>query len=181
MAAPATDENVELRSRIARLEAREACVSSFNEYLHHLDAVYTDELLAVFAADAHLDVVNFPPGSGRNLAFDGRDAIRKLYEKVPAGISRHHSANVTVAVRPDAQEAELSAYFITSSAYGFGGGLYQGTLAPADGRWCFTRLRIVSTWGWVLPQETPPYLSEHLGLGALRDGRPVVYRPPGSS
>jgi hypothetical protein len=174
----ASDEIAELRSRIARLEARDACTSSFNEYLHHLDAAYTDELLAVFAPDAHLDVVNFPPGSGRDLAFDGRDAIRKLYERVPAGISRHHSANVTVAVRHDGQEAELSAYFITSSAYGFGGGLYQGTLAPTPERWQFTRLRIVSTWGWVLPQETPPYLSEQLGQGALRGGRPVLYRPP---
>ena len=35
-----------------------------------------------------------------------------------------------------------------------------------------------STWGWVVPQETPPFLAEHLGAGTLRGGRPVVYEPP---
>jgi G:T/U-mismatch repair DNA glycosylase len=46
-----------------------------------------------------------------------------------------------------------------------------------DGAWLIARLRISSTWGWVLPQEAPPFLAEHLGAGTLRGGRPVVYQP----
>jgi hypothetical protein len=175
-----TTELADLRRRVERLEARDACVSAFNEYLHYLDGGLTDELMEVFAPDAALDVVNFPPGSGKDLAFHGRDEIRGLYGRVPAGMSRHHSANVTVDVADDAQQAELSAYFLTSSAYGIGGGVYQGTLAPTDVRWQFRALRIVSTWGWVLPQDAPPYLAEHLGTGALRDGRPVTVRLAGA-
>ena len=49
---------------------------------------------------------------------------------------------------------------------------------PARPEVVFERLRIASTWGWSIPQEKPPYLSEHQGKGALRDGRPVVYRLP---
>jgi len=175
----AAREIAELRRRILRLEARESCVSSFNEYLHHLDAAFVDELLALFTARARLDVVNFPPGSGRNLSFEGYEAIRSLYARVPAGFTRHHSANVSVDVRDDGEQAELSAYFLTSREYGIGGGLYQATLVPGPERWLFDQLRIVSTWGWVLPQDAPPYLSELLGEGALREGRPVVYRTPG--
>jgi len=169
----------ELKQRVARLEARDACVSSFNEYLHSLDAAFLDEIVAVFTADARLDVINFPPGSGRNLSLSGHEEIRGLYSRVPAGLTRHHSANVSVSVAADAGSAQLSAYFITSGAYSFGGGLYQGTLRPGDPRWCFTELRIVSTWGWALPQDTPPYLAEHLGTGALREGRPVRAPLPG--
>jgi ketosteroid isomerase-like protein len=163
-----------LRARVERLEAREACISTFNEYLHHLDGDRLEELLQVFAPDAELNVMNFPPGSGKNLHFKGRDEIRPLYEAHHAGIGRHHSANITVNVEGD--EAELSAYFITSGAYAFGGGLYQLELRAYPGKWLIQRMYICSTWGWRIPHDEPPYLAEHLGAGALRGGRPVVYR-----
>jgi hypothetical protein len=170
-----SDELADLRARVARLEARESCVSTFNEYLHYLDGDYLDDLLGVFAPDAELIVVNFPPGSGENLHFDGRDEIRTLYAPHKGGIGRHHSANVTVVVADDAQSAELSAYFITSGPFGFGGGLYQIELTAGDPRWQFQRMHIVSTWGWVVPTDAEPYLAEHLGEGALRGGKPIVY------
>lgn len=167
-----------LLARVERLEAKEACISTFNEYLHHLDGDRPDELLAVFEPGAVLDVINFPPGSGKELHFTGHDEIRPLYSSHRGGIGRHHSANITVNVEGD--EAELSAYFITSGAYGFGGGEYQATLRPHrdEGKWLIHRMRIVSTWGWSIPQEKPPYLADHQGKGALRDGRPVIYRLP---
>lgn len=163
-----------LTARVARLEAKEACVSTFNEYLHHLDGDRLEELLQVFTPDAELVVVNFPPGSGKDLVFQGREGMRELYGAHHGGIGRHHSANVTVNVEGD--EAELSAYFITSGAYGFGGGLYQASLKPHGAKWLIARMRIVSTWGWRIPQDEPPYLADGQGTGALREGRPVVYR-----
>ncbi|MFN0093901.1 MAG: nuclear transport factor 2 family protein [Dehalococcoidia bacterium] len=169
-----TDEIADLRRRLDRLESREACVSTFNEYLHYLDGDRLDELLDIFEADAILDVANYPPGSGKDLHFEGRGNIRALYAPHHGGIGRHHSANVTVNVTGDL--ADLSAYFITSGAYGFGGGLYQITFRRNQGKWLIHRMRIVSTWGWRVEDQKPPYLANTLGEGALRGGRPVVYR-----
>ena len=165
----------QLEARITRLECKEACLSSFHEYLHYLDAGLTDDLIQVFAPDAQLDVINFPPGSGKDLHFSGVDEIRGLYDGHPSGIGRHHSANVAINVAVDSQSAELSAYFITSGAFGFGGGLYQASLQPGMLRWQFLQMRITSTWGWVMPTDAEPYLAEQLGAGALRDGRPIRY------
>ncbi len=177
----AIDEEIaQLRARVARLEAKEACLSTFNEYLHHLDGDHLDDLLAIFAPDAVLDVIDFPPGSGKDLHFNGRDDLKQLYAAHHGGMGRHHSANVTVNVEGD--EAELSAYFATSGAYGWGGGVYQATLRayPDAGKWLIQQMRIVSTWGWRIKSDEPPYLANGLGQGALREGRPVVYRWTGS-
>jgi hypothetical protein len=169
-------EVAELRARVARLEAKEACLSTFNEYLHYLDGDYLEELMAIWAPDAVLDVANFPPGSGKDLHFEGRDQIRTLYADHRGGVGRHHSANVTVNVEGD--EAELSSYFATSGPYGWGGGLYQYAFRhyPEQRKWLIQRARIVSTWGWRIPDQAPPYLGNKLGDGALRGGKPVVYR-----
>jgi len=173
-----SDELVALRARIARLEARDACVSAFNEYLHYLDGEFTDELLDLFAEDAQLEVMNYPPGSGVNLELQGREEIRPLYAEHHGIMSRHHSANVAVNVSPAVDSAELSAYFLTALNYGATGGLYEARLEVRGGRWRLCWMRISSTWGWVVPQENPPFLAEHLGAGTLRGGRPVVYEPP---
>ena len=164
----------ELEAKVRRLEGKEGCLSTFNEYLHHLDGDRPEELLQAFAPDAELTVVNFPPGSGKDLHFNGRDEIRPLYAEHRAGIGRHHSANITVDVNGD--EAELSSYFATSGPYGWGGGQYQVICRRYPEKWLIQRMWIVSTWGWRLKSEEPPYLAEPLGKGALRDGRPVVYR-----
>lgn len=167
----------ELKRRLDRLEAREACVSTFNEYLHYLDGDFVDELLQVFAPDAELNVIDFPPGAGKDLHFKGRAEIRPLYAEHRSGIGRHHSANVTVNPAPGAKSAELSAYFITSGPFAFGGGIYQVELEAAPERWLFKRVNIVSTWGWRIEGDAKPYLAKALGTGAWRAGRPVRYRP----
>ncbi len=172
-----SNELDELRRRLDRIEAREACVSTFNEYLHCLDADYVDDLLQVFAPDAELNVIDFPPGSGKDLHFKGRAEIRPLYAEHRSGIGRHHSANVTVNPAADARTAELSAYFITSGPFQFGGGLYQIELRADQERWLFHRMNIISTWGWQVETDAKPYLAKALGEGALRGGRPVRYRP----
>ena len=176
MSTSGSTEMEELRRRLDRLEAREACVSTFNEYLHYLDADYVDDLIQVFAPDAELTVIDFPPGSGENLHFRGRAEIRPLYAAHDSGIGRHHSANVTVNPAADAQSAELSAYFITSGPFNFGGGLYQIEMQPGADRWHFQRMSIISTWGWTVPTDAKPYLAKLLGDGAARGGRPVRYR-----
>ena len=173
-----SDEITELRARIARFEAREACRSTFNEYLYYLDGGFTEELLGVFAEDARLEVMNYPPGSGENLELHGRDEIRPLYADHEGVMSRHHSANVSVDVNEGATRADLSAYFVTALNYGLTGGLYEATLELRDGEWLLTWMRISSSWGWVIPQENPPFLADHLGAGTLRGGRPVIYQPP---
>ena len=51
-------------------------LSTFNEYLYSLDVGYPAELVnEVFTADAVLEVINFPPGSMKDLRFNGR-AVR---------------------------------------------------------------------------------------------------------
>jgi hypothetical protein len=54
------DEIAAVRERVCLLEAREACVSTLNEYLHYLDGEFTDDLLALFTPDAQLEVMNYP-------------------------------------------------------------------------------------------------------------------------
>jgi hypothetical protein len=172
-----SDELEALRARISRIEIRDACVSRFNEYLHYLDGEFTEDLLALFAPGARVEVMNYPPGSGENLDLRDREQISSLYEGHHGIMSRHHAANVSVTVSRDARSAELSAYFVTALNYGLTGGIYEARFEAKDDRWLIARLRISSTWGWVLPQEAPPFLAEHLGAGTLRGGRPVAYEP----
>jgi hypothetical protein len=168
----------ELLARVTRIESKEACISTFNEYLHYLDGEFVDDLLGLFVPDARLEIMNYPPGTGDNVACNGRGEIRPVYEDHRGILTRHHSANVTVNVRPDGKTADLSAYFLTAVHYGVTGGIYEATLAFVEGKWLFTWLRISSTWGWMVLQEHPPFLSESLGVGTLRKGRPVLYQAP---
>ncbi len=173
-----SDELEALRARISQIETREVCVSRFNEYLHYLDGEFSEDLLALFAPDARVEVMNYPPGSGENLDLRDREQIRSLYQGHRGIMSRHHSANVSVNLSRDGRSAELSAYFITALNYGLTGGIYEVGFEQRDGAWLIARLRISSTWGWVVHQENPPFLAEHLGAGTLRGGRPVSFEPP---
>jgi hypothetical protein len=169
----------DLLARVTRIEAKEACLSTFNEYLHYLDGELVEDLVGLFTGDAHLEIMNYPPGTGENLDCRGREEIRPIYEDHRGIMTRHHSANVTVNVRPDGETADMSAYFLTAVHYGVTGGLYEATLELTDGKWLFTWLRISSNWGWMVLQEYPPFLAESLSAGTLREGRPVLYEAPG--
>ena len=152
------DDLEALRTRISRIEIRDACVSRFNEYLHYLDGELTDDLLALFAPGARVEVMNYPPGSGENLVLQDHEQIGALYEGHHGIMSRHHAANVSVNVSRDARSVELSAYFVTALNYGLTGGIYEARFEAREGSWLIARLRISSTWGWVLPQDAPPRL-----------------------
>lgn len=174
-----TDELADLRARVARLEAERAAISTFNEYLYNMDIGYTDAILDVFTEDALLEVINFPPGTMKDLEFRGREAMRELYgphsSAEPTLSGGHHAANVQVNVAPDASSAELSAYFFTSGGHGgAGGGMYQATLRPDGDKWRIARYRIISNWGWT-PKEWEKRTEALPADKARRGGKPPVY------
>ncbi len=141
----------ELEVEVARLRAREGIAATFNQYLYSLDTGFGDRILDVYAEDAVLDVVNFPP-DGVDMHFEGRDAMRPLFEPYGSRESLiaggHTASNVAIAVADDAQTASLTAYFTTTSNRGVQGGRYEGTLRlDDDGKWRFVTLAIISAWG----------------------------------
>ncbi|MBT3311946.1 MAG: SnoaL-like domain-containing protein [Desulfobacterales bacterium] len=169
------DELAELRDRIARLEAKDGCLSTFNEYLHYLDGEFVDDVIGVFSEDAELQLMNYPPGSGENPLYKGHKEIRPIYADHRGIKTRHHTSNATVNVHPGSETADLSAYFLTAVIYGLTGGIYEGSLKLIDGKWFITYLRISSSWGWRVPHEDPPFLDNLFGDGTIRGGRPVPY------
>ena len=170
-----SEELAALRVRVRRLEAIEACRSRFNEYLYYLDGGHLEDLIALFADDARLELMNFPPGTGNDLHYTGHDPIRKLYAAFVGEGARHHSANVSVAPSENPGRAELIAYFQTTVEYGLTGGIYELQLKRQSATWQIHRMRISSTWGWAIPHSDPPYLSAPFAAGTLRDGRPPLY------
>jgi hypothetical protein len=167
----ASDDMPDLRRRIERIEAVEACRDRFNSYLYSLDAGHLEELLDLFADEARLELKNFPPGTGGELVYSGPDEIRGLYTSFVGEGARHHSANVSVAPSDDLGRVEMTAYFHTSLEYALTGGIYELQLQPRSGEWQVTRMGISSTWGWGVPHTDPPFLKEPFGAGTLRDGR----------
>ena len=166
------DEIGDLRRRVERIEAIEACRVRFNAYLYYLDGGHLEDLLGLFANDARLELQNFPPGTGGNLRYTGPDEIRGLYAAFVGEGARHHSANVSVVPSPALDRVELTAYFQTAIEYTLTGGIYELQLQPRLGTWHIVRMRISSTWGWAVPHSDPPFLKEPFGAGTLRDGRP---------
>jgi len=170
-----------LRRAVARLEAREEAVAVLNRYLYALDLDRADEVVACFAPDAVLHVLNFPPGSQKDLHLHGHDEIRPLYDRhagdeVPAIRGGHHAANRGVDVSADATSAEISAYFMTSVG-GQGsvqGGQYQVRVERHEQGWRIAEMNIISGWGWSVAEPrriTAPVAADR----AWRDGRPAVY------
>jgi len=172
----------DLEARLARLEAKEAVMQAFNRYLYHLDVGYPAELVAeVFTTDAVLEVINFPPGTMRDLTLTGHAEIRPLYDdhtrEAPAIQGGHHATNIAIDVAADASSAQLSAYFLTSTGNAgyVQGGQYQGEAVPDGGQWRFRRFRILSGWGWrVATDALRPVTATLPADRAWRGGRPAV-------
>ena len=152
------DELAELRARVSRLEAEREVQNVFTQYLYYLDVGYPDRLVALFASDGVLDVVNFPPGSMADLHFEGPEQIATLYK--PYGErgqfirGGHHSANITINVAKDLAAAELRAYFMTSG----GGSGSVGERQPTAKKNVFTARPCIHRsrpFGWlpILPRS----------------------------
>ena len=172
-----------LAARIARLEAKEAVLSTLNRYLYSLDTGFGDDIIDCYTEDAVLDVPNFPDAGGKDLHFEGRSEIAPLYapygEREPGIGGGHHTANVAVNVAPDLTRAEVSAYFMTSAANGVQGGRYEGVMRnEPDGTWRWETLSITSAWGWRATEfETisQPVSLQYSPFG----GRHAAYTPHG--
>src|SRR5210317_959509 len=117
-----SDELKALQDRVARLEAKEAVLSTFNRYLYSLDTGFGDDIIDCYTEDAVLDVPTFPDAGGQDLHFEGRAEIAPLYapygEREPGIGGGHHSANIAVNVAVDLTRAEVTAYFMTAAANG---------------------------------------------------------------
>jgi hypothetical protein len=145
-----SDELGDLRARVARLEAKEMVLSTFNQYLYGLDTGFGEDILDSYTEDAILDVPNF---GGEDLHFEGRDAIAPLYASYGEGEPRvgggHHTANIAVNVHLDLTRADVSSYFMTPGGSGVGGGRYEGVMRlDADGKWRWETLTITSSFGF---------------------------------
>ncbi|MFE6923013.1 nuclear transport factor 2 family protein [Nocardia sp. NPDC057663] len=170
-----TKSTTDLEVRVARLEAVEAVRGTFARYTQLMDGGFVDELLDVFATDADFLAENEPPGSGGSVDYRGRSEIAGHYRALPYGWFRHHTTNTTVDVSANAQQAELSSYFLTTFPGGVQGGLYEGSFAlDVDGVWRIRRWQITSSWGWGTGDIGFQYF-EPLAARTLRGGRPVVW------
>ncbi len=141
-----------LEAEVRSLRAREGIIQTFNQYLYGADTGYEEDILDTFAEDAVLDVLNFPP-DGKDMHFEGREAIAPLYERYRSKRSiiagGHTTSNISIVVDETASTAMLSAYFTTTRSVGVQGGRYEGHLQlDDDGRWRFKELSIISAWGW---------------------------------
>ena len=148
-----SDEELgELRARVARLEAKEMVLSTFNQYLYGLDTGFGEDILDTFAEDAVLDVPNYG-ADGEDLHFEGRDDLAPLYANFgrdgPRIAGGHHSSNIAVNVRLDLTRADVSSYFMTPGGSGVGGGRYEGVMRlDDDGKWRWETLSITSSYGF---------------------------------
>jgi hypothetical protein len=133
--------------------AREAVRHTISSYTYNADRGRFEELVALFAADAVLEV----EGIGGARA-EGRDAIRAFFggvntdvvsADVPVGRMQHHVSSVWIEVTsPEA--ARASAYFTVLTGAGVDHwGTYRDQLVhtgDGDGRWLFAH-RFVRTDG----------------------------------
>ena len=169
------EELVDLRRRVARLEAKEAVLGTFNAYTYLMDVGHPELVDEVFAPDAVLELVNFPPGTQTDSTLTGEE-IRRLYDDHAPDAAwikgGHHTTNVGVRVSDDLTSADLSAYFLTSTPKGVQGGQYRVRFAPAgDGRWLVEHMQIASGWGWTAETTST---TRYVEAARVRDeGRPV--------
>lgn len=169
-----------LKARVARLEAKEEVLSTFNQYLYSMDTGYGDDLLAAFCADAVLDVPNFPGANDADLHFEGRDKLATLYKPYnhePRIGGGHHTANMAVNVHPDLAHSDVSAYFMTSGPSGVQGGRYEGVMRrEGEGKWCWQSLTITSAWGFRAKDATTVSKPVSATKYSPRAGRHAAYK-----
>ena len=165
-----------LETRVARIEAAEEVRSAFARYIYFMDGGFVDELMDVFMTDAEFLAENEPPSTGGTVTHRGRADIEGHYRALPFGWFRHHAANITVDVSADAQQADLSSYFLTAFPGGVQGGLHEGTFCKdVDGIWRIQRWQITSSWGW--GGEPAFQCFEKSTEWTQRGGRPVTWTP----
>ena len=142
-----------LEARVKELEAYEGVRRTVADYLlfHDLPDM-ADQLIALFAEDATLEISGY--GEAIEGTLVGREAIGGLYGGIhepgrPPPTYKHVTTNLRVTLDGD-DEAVVTHYLLEmggpQTEQGPGGGLYQERLRrEADGRWRFTKKRIIAT------------------------------------
>lgn len=140
----------ELERRVAYLEAVEGVRRTVLEYLllHDIPGVVED-LIRLFTEDAVLEISGY--GEALEGVLEGREAIGGLYRRLDAGgvaSGKHTTTNIHIEV--DGDEATVISYLAVGAeatpGKAPGGGIYQERLRrESDGRWRFTRKRIIGT------------------------------------
>ncbi len=125
--------------------AREAIRHTISSYTYYADRGLFDELVALFAPDAVLEVHGI--GGAR---VQGRDALRGFFSGVtdtpPPGRMQHHVASVWIALQ-SADTARAASYFSVVTGAGLDHwGRYRDDFARAGDRWVFAH-RVVRTDG----------------------------------
>jgi uncharacterized protein (TIGR02246 family) len=132
------------------LEAREAIRTLIARYAHCADRGRFEELAALFAEDATLEIAGREP-------LRGREAIRAFLSATKTALAgqsthpfiRHHVSSVLIDVQtPDAATA-ASYFFVITELGPDHWGRYHDDLARVGGRWLFRRrsVRLDGRWG----------------------------------
>ncbi len=128
---------------IDELIARESVRELVAGYAHAADRGRFDEMLALFAADATLQIDAREP-------LVGRDAIRAFLTETKSHLQgatrqalvRHHVSNLRITTS-GSDEASAVAYFFVLTERGLDHwGRYQDRFARRDGRWLFLARRV---------------------------------------
>ena len=165
----------QLQRTLDRLEAAEQIRSALALYCHAVDLRAVGPLSDLFAPEAEFRAVNFPQGGGTVLVRQGRAAIVRVCLGLDPVELRHHLANASIDVAPDARSARTSAYFLHTHPQRMSGGLYEGDWSrAADGAWQIRRWQV--TLGWEKQFPEPGYtFSESLATHARGHGLPVQW------
>jgi len=133
------------------LSAREAIRATIASYTYAADRGRFDDLVALFAPDAVLEVQDVG-----GAYVQGRDAIRAFFTGVntdvvasaPPGRMQHHVSSVWIDVT-SASTARASSYFVVVTGAGVDHwGRYRDDLAPDGDHWLFAP-RLVRTDGTI--------------------------------
>ena len=140
-----------LSRRLNELEAVHAVRETLLDYALYHDRGLSDQVAALFTADAVLDISGF--GAGLDTNVKGRDAIREMYRQIDARSDgappyKHVITNLRIEIHGD--QAVASSYLLdwggAATERGPGGSMYhERLLKQADGRWLIKHKRIVCT------------------------------------
>ena len=142
----------EMEARLKELEAYEAIRNTIADYLFFMDQPGTaEDIIGLFTEDAILEISGY--GEAIEGTLEGRDAIAGLYRGIkppdgPPGPGKHITTNLRIKLEGE-KEAVATQYLAIggdATEKGPGGGIYQERLRrEADGRWRFTKKRIITT------------------------------------
>ena len=140
-----------LGARLNELDAVHAVRETLLDYVLYHDRGLSDELAALFTADAVLDISGF--GDDLDTKIEGREAIRDMYRQLDArsdGPPPYKHAITNLRIEIQGEQALASSYLLdwggAATEQGPGGSMYhERLLKQTDGRWLIKHKRIVCT------------------------------------